>query len=228
MGGMIAINVTHRLASFVRGSIISAPALMLDPVLMKLRPIVTCIQSIMPKFVISRLTADSLCHDPVVMEQYCYDILNTPGVKKPVPARTALQLVKGIEDAIACEKDFATPFLLMQGTEDSVCLPKGAETFFDTAVSTDKEFKEWEGSYHEIMNEDNGADVVNYAIDWLNRHMSVCSVCWLSTAAHCLFKQRQEERICPFDCTQNTLRTLFLGKARSDSSSERQKMVIPY
>lgn len=104
-----------------------------------------------------------MCHDPVVIEQYCYDILNTPGVKKPVPARTALQLVLGIEDAIACEKDFATPFLLMQGTEDSVCLPKGAETFFGTAVSEDKEYKEWKGSYHEIMNEDNGMEVVSYA-----------------------------------------------------------------
>ena len=95
MGGMIAINVTHRLASFVRGGVFSAPALMIDPVLMKYRPIVSFLQSFMPKFVVSRLAPGAMCHDPVVIEQYCYDILNTPGVKKPVPARTALQLVAG-------------------------------------------------------------------------------------------------------------------------------------
>lgn len=173
MGGMIAIQVTHRLAQFIRGGVFSAPALMIDPVLMKYRPIVTFLQSFMPKFVVSRLAPDAVCHDSVVIEQYCYDILNTPGVRKPVPARTALQLVEGIEGAVRVEKEFSTPFLLMQGTEDKVCLPAGAEKFFKTAISSDKEYKEWEGSYHEIMNEDNGMDVVNYSIDWLNRHVSV-------------------------------------------------------
>ena len=178
MGGMIAIQVTHRLVQFVRGGVFSAPALMIDPVLMKYRPIVTFLQSFMPKFVVSRLAPDAMCHDSVVIEQYCYDILNTPGVRKPVRARTALQLVEGIEGAVRIEKEFSTPFLLMQGTEDKVCLPAGAEKFFKTAISSDKEYKEWEGSYHEIMNEDNGMDVVNYSIDWLNRHVSVWSVSW--------------------------------------------------
>ena len=195
MGGMIAINVTHRLASFVRGGVFSAPALMIDPVLMKYRPIVTFLQSFMPKFVVSRLAPGAMCHDPVVIEQYCYDILNTPGVKKPVPARTALQLVLGIEDAIACEKDFATPFLLMQGTE--------------------------------VMNEDNGMEVVSYAIDWINRHLVACPVCCASAPVHCVPKQTQEERICPFDCTQSISQTSFSGKARWDLSSERRKMATP-
>ena len=133
----------------------------------------------------------------------------------------------GIEDAIACEKDFATPFLLMQGTEDSVCLPKGAETFFGTAVSEDKEYKEWKGSYHEIMNEDNGMEVVSYAIDWINRHLVACPVCCASAPVHCVPKQTQEERICPFDCTQSISQTSFSGKARWDLSSERRKMATP-
>ena len=127
MGGMIAIFVTAQISHLVRGGIYSAPALMIDPALMKLRSIVTFIQSFMPKLVVSKLTGDSLCHDPVVIQQYENDILNTPGIKKPVPARTALQLVLGIERANKSANDFKTPYVLVQGGDDSVCLPEGAK-----------------------------------------------------------------------------------------------------
>ena len=127
MGGMIAICVTAQISHLVRGGIYSAPALMIDPALMKLRSIVTFIQSFMTKLVVSKLTGDSLCHDPVVIQQYENDILNTPGIKKPVPARTALQLIVGIERAHKSANDFKIPYVLVQGGDDSVCLPEGAK-----------------------------------------------------------------------------------------------------
>lgn len=127
MGGMIAICVTSQISHLVKGGIYSAPALKLDPALMKLRTLVSCIQSIMPKLVVSKLTGDSLCHDPVIIQQYENDILNTPGIKKPVPARTALQLVFGIERAQKSAKSFKIPYLLLQGGDDTVCLPEGAK-----------------------------------------------------------------------------------------------------
>ena len=127
MGGMIAINVTAKLSPLVTASIFSAPALMLDPALMKLRGLVTFLQSIMPKLVVTKLTAESLCHDPVIVEHYKYDILNTPGQTKPVPARTALQMIVGIEAALQSAEKIHSPFILVQGGEDSVCLPEGAE-----------------------------------------------------------------------------------------------------
>lgn len=34
--------------------------------------------------------------------------------------------------------------------------------------STDKDFKIWEGMYHEIMNEEKGDEVVNYLIHWVD------------------------------------------------------------
>lgn len=126
MGGMIAICVTAQLAHIVKGGLFSAPALMLDPALMKLRSLVTAIQSVMPKLVVTTLTAESLCHDPVVIEQYKNDILNTPGITKPVPARTALQMIVGIERALGAASNFTTPYVLVQGGDDSVCLPEGA------------------------------------------------------------------------------------------------------
>ena len=94
---------------------------------MKLRSLVTAIQAVFPKLVVTRLTAESLCHDPVVIEQYKVDCLNTPGLTKPVPARTALQMIAGIERALKAATTFETPYVLVQGGADSVCLPEGAK-----------------------------------------------------------------------------------------------------
>ena len=36
--------------------------------------------------------------------------------------------------------------------------------------STDKDFKVWEGMYHEIMNEEKGDEVVSYLVHWIDAH----------------------------------------------------------
>ena len=43
--------------------------------------------------------------------------------------------------------------------------------FFEKAVSEDKEYKKWEGMYHEIMNEDKGGEVVQFLIDWVDKRL---------------------------------------------------------
>ena len=112
MGGMIAICVTYRMKHLVKASVFSAPALMIQPQLERLFPLVSCLQAGVPKMPIAYLGADVMCHVPMVLEDYENDILNTPGKKKPMPARTALQLYKGIQTANEYAKDFTTPFLL--------------------------------------------------------------------------------------------------------------------
>lgn len=39
--------------------------------------------------------------------------------------------------------------------------------FIEKAVSNDKELKMWTGLYHEIMNEDIGMEVAQYAVNWI-------------------------------------------------------------
>ena len=43
--------------------------------------------------------------------------------------------------------------------------------FHDNTKSTDKEFKIWDGLYHEILNEANGSEIVDYFINWTNSHI---------------------------------------------------------
>lgn len=177
MGGMLAIMAAAKLQSLLRGSVFSAPALSVDPSQAKLLGVVRVLQAILPKLPVSFLNAKSLCHDPQVIEEYENDILNTPGKLKPVPARTGYQLLISTIKAGKLATEIRTPFLMMQGEEDVVCLPEGAEwsicgllmhrSFMEKAVSNDKELKMWTGLYHEIMNEDIGMEVAQYAANWI-------------------------------------------------------------
>lgn len=127
MGGMLAIMAADKLQSLLHGSVFSAPALSVDPAQLKLKGFARMIQSVFPKLPVSFLNAKSLCHDPQVIEEYESDILNTPGKLKPVPARTGYQLLISTEEAGKLATEIRTPFLLMQGDEDTVCLPNGAK-----------------------------------------------------------------------------------------------------
>ena len=126
MGGMLAIAATHRLGSLVRASVFSAPALSVDPTQTKLYGLVKIIQLLMPKLTVARLDAATLCHDPQVVEEYQGDILNTPGDRKPLPARTGYQLLTAVSTTAKLAPEIKVPFLIMQGDEDSVCFPVGA------------------------------------------------------------------------------------------------------
>lgn len=41
--------------------------------------------------------------------------------------------------------------------------------FHEVTKSAVKEFKIWEGMFHEIMNEDKGDEVVQYLIEWADK-----------------------------------------------------------
>ena len=127
MGGMLAIMATYKLQSLLRGSVFSAPALSVDPSQAKLLGLVRILQTLLPKLPVAFLDAGALCHDPQVIEEYRNDILNTPGKLKPVPARTGYQLLISTMKAAKLATEIQTPFLMMQGDEDCVCLPDGAE-----------------------------------------------------------------------------------------------------
>ena len=42
----------------------------------------------------------------------------------------------------------------------------------ETAQSSDKSIKVWDGMYHEIMNEDGGDEVIEYAVNWFVNHLN--------------------------------------------------------
>lgn len=70
--------------------------------------------------------------------------------------------------------DMATPVLFTSGSDDPVGGEKGATAAwqsFKKAGVSDLELKLWPGLRHEVLNEKTNAEVYDYILDWLNRHI---------------------------------------------------------
>ncbi len=69
------------------------------------------------------------------------------------PTQTVAAMVRA-DDRL--KKDFAQftlPLLILHGTSDKATKPSGSQHFYDTASSTDKTLKLYEGHYHDLLND---------------------------------------------------------------------------
>ena len=58
----------------------------------------------------------------------------------------------------------------MQGVEDKLVDPDGAQMLYDRVGSTDKTIKVYDGLYHEVFNEPERARVLKDVETWLAAH----------------------------------------------------------
>lgn len=63
------------------------------------------------------------------------------------------------------DKAFPVPAIIMQGTEDRITSFPASEKF--CAQNPNIEFKQWQGAYHEIFNEINRKEIMQFALQWL-------------------------------------------------------------
>lgn len=72
-------------------------------------------------------------------------------------------------------KDIAAdvPLLITHGTLDGLTCPKASKEFFDKIQVKDKEYKVYDGFYHELHNEpeEDRKVVIDYYIQWIRNHL---------------------------------------------------------
>ncbi|KAG0239246.1 Alpha/Beta hydrolase protein [Mortierella sp. GBAus27b] len=69
------------------------------------------------------------------------------------------------------------PLLICHGTSDGLTDPNASRAFYDKIQINDKEYKSYEGFYHELHNEPE-ADrriVIDYYIQWIRKHLPATS-----------------------------------------------------
>ena len=63
------------------------------------------------------------------------------------------------------------PILVMHGVDDKITDPLGSQMLFDGVSSNDKSLKYFDGLYHEIFNEPERGEVIDYTIDWIGERL---------------------------------------------------------
>jgi alpha-beta hydrolase superfamily lysophospholipase len=67
---------------------------------------------------------------------------------------------------------FTLPLLILHGTADKVTKASGSQLFFDSARSTDKTLKLYEGHYHDLLNDIGKEQVMTDVLDWIQSHLT--------------------------------------------------------
>ena len=171
MGGTIALYYLIDHQNDFTGTIISAPLIQVgdsvSPVTITLSKILS---KIAPKFGVASLDANAISRDPEVVQAYVNDPLVFHG---KTTARLGAELLSAMMRITEEAGKISLPMIIVQGAEDTLVKPSGAQMLYDKASSEDKMLKIYDGMYHEVFNEPDRERVLKDVENWLESHLNV-------------------------------------------------------
>jgi alpha-beta hydrolase superfamily lysophospholipase len=115
------------------------------------------------------IDASLVSRDPEVVNAYVADPLVYHG---KLPVRTVAELAAAIDAFPRAAATITVPTLIMYGTADRLCPPRGSLMLSERIGSADKTLTPYEGLYHEILNEPEQGEVLDELSTWLAGHAS--------------------------------------------------------
>ncbi len=115
-----------------------------------------------------KLKNEDFSRDPKVVEAMNNDPLIAHETQ---PTQTLAEMVRADE---RLKKEFnliTIPILILHGTADKATKPSGSQRFYDTAGSTDKTLKLYEGHYHDLLNDIDKEIVMADIQQWIDKHI---------------------------------------------------------
>jgi len=126
------------------------------------------LSSLLPRVGIMQLDAQGVSKDPAVVKAYLDDPLVYNG---KITARLAAEMLKAMQRVTAEVGKIELPLLLLQGSDDRLVDPDGAQMLYDTVSSTDKTLKIYPGLHHEVYNEPEREEVFKDVEAWLEKRL---------------------------------------------------------
>jgi alpha-beta hydrolase superfamily lysophospholipase len=171
LGGLLVLAYVIQYGSGLRGAMVTGAALRdsLQEQKAKLA-LVKLLAPILPTMRIhSGLDPTVLSHDPAIIEAY----RNDPLVHYNVTPGFARAGLDAIDLCFARAKEFPVPLLMIHGKADKITYFSGSEDFAKLVreAGGDVTLKLWDGLYHEAHNEPEKAEVFQFMIEWLDRHL---------------------------------------------------------
>jgi len=167
MGGTIAALYAAERAQEKKlaGLILSSPALKIGAGTPRWKAKFSrIVGTVAPRVAAFSIDPSLLSRAPGVVEAYKRDPLVLHGA---VPARTAAQILAGMERVAARRGEITLPILVFHGSEDAICDPAGSREFEANAGSADSTLAIHVGSAHETLNDLDRDRVIRELIDWV-------------------------------------------------------------
>ncbi|WP_457553117.1 alpha/beta hydrolase [Desulfobacula sp.] len=165
LGGLISAAYLLEHQNEVSGAVLSGPGIKIPDNISKATILAGKILSaIMPKAGVIQLDAAGVSRDPAVVEAYIKDPLVYTG---KITARLGAQMLKTMQHVTGNAAKIKLPIMIVQGSDDKLIDPTGAQLLFDLIGSKEKTIKVYDGFYHEVFNEPDHKKVLDDVKLWL-------------------------------------------------------------
>jgi alpha-beta hydrolase superfamily lysophospholipase len=167
MGGALALRFALDRQAEIDGLVLSAPAAALEAASRFELIAGRALSVVAPGLGVFLVDSTAVSRDPEVVRDYESDPLN---YHRKLPARTVAELAGAIESFPARLPSLTLPLLVMVGTADRLVPPDAARMVAAEAGSSDKKLIEYEGLFHEVLNEPEQQQVMDDLCAWLDAH----------------------------------------------------------
>jgi alpha-beta hydrolase superfamily lysophospholipase len=169
LGALIVAEYVMRDPGGLAGAILSGlatePADLANPVVVLLAPVLSRIRPTM--VVTSDLDSAALSRIPEVVQAYDQD----PLVHRQITTRWGTESLRTVEWIKAHGADIRLPILLVHGEADPIALVKGSQALFDQITFPDKTLRIYPGSYHEVHNDLDHAELAADLVAWIEARL---------------------------------------------------------
>ncbi len=169
MGGLIGALYLLDRQGELAGAVISAPVAKANDNIPAVAILAGKVFSALaPKLKLIALEAADVSRDPAVVKAYDTDPLVYRG---KITARLGSEMLKAMRRIGNDASRITLPLLILQGSEDRLVDPTGAQMLYDRASSPDKRIILYKGLYHEVFNEPERDRVLKDVETWLAEHL---------------------------------------------------------
>jgi alpha-beta hydrolase superfamily lysophospholipase len=165
MGGAVALSYCIEHQDRLDALVLSAPLAALEAAPAATRAIGRLLSVVAPSLGVFAIDSTAVSRDPQVVADYDADPLNYHG---KLAARTVAELSQAIDGYPDAMPRLNLPLLVMHGTADRLTPIEGSEMVIERIGSSDKEFKRYDGLYHELLNEPERQQVLDDIAGWLD------------------------------------------------------------
>lgn len=171
MGGLIVSqNAINKKLNGINNIILSNPAFDIVSNQPKiLVGIVRLLARIAPKMHTVKLDSQYISRDPEVRKSYDNDPLNYRKGSRPGMVD---QFDKAGQAAIRNASSFDQNLFLNYSASDTTIAPQGSVDFFSNVSSKDKKIQNYQGLFHELLNEPEKDEIMQNMLTWINERLA--------------------------------------------------------
>lgn len=167
MGGGIVTGFVLKRSSLIDAAIITSPALLTYRKVPKyLLNVLAVLNRLVPNLRVEQgLDLQKISHDVAVIEAVKKDVLN----HSKMSVRLAYSMVINGLWCIEHAQQLKIPALLIHGDADEFTSVEGSRLFAERAPNQLLTYREWPGGFHELHNEPNKKEVMEFIALWLKK-----------------------------------------------------------